>query len=497
MSFTRRGFLASSLAGAAAAMQDSRPNILLLMADQHRPDCLGADGNRVIQTPNLDRIASEGIRFRHAYSSTPTCTPARAGLLTGMSPWHHGMLGYNRVAKKYQFELPRALSDAGYYTQVIGKCHYTPQRNLHGFRHAMLDESGRAESIDFRSDYRSWFYSQAPNLNPDATGVGFNDYKGKAYVLPERLHPTAWTADVAVNFLTGYERRDPFFLKVSFARPHSPYDPPERWMRRYADADLPAAKVGKWAAERYAPRSWKADDIWHGDVGAQETRTARQAYYGSVSFIDEQIGRVLEALDKRGWMENTLILYISDHGDMTGDQHLWRKSYAYEASARIPMLMRWPKGMAAGARGQVSEAPTEIRDIAATCLDAAGVSAPRELDGRSLLNVARGKPGWRDFIDLEHDVCYDKSNHWNALTDGKTKYIYHARDGEEQLFDLTRDPHELTDLAGDRTHDAALQKWRGRLVSHFEERGEPFLKGGRLAPRPESMVRSPLYPKEG
>lgn len=499
MSMTRREFslaaAAASQAALPASMQMSKPNILFLMADQHRPDCVAADGNRVIQTPNLDRIANEGIRFRHAYSSTPTCTPARAALLTGLSPWHHGLLGTGPIAPKYEYTLPQALRDKGYYTQVIGKCHYAPQRNLHGFHHAILDESGRAGSVDFRSDYRAWFYSEAPNLNPDATGVGFNDYNGKPYVLPERLHPTTWTADVAVRFLESYQRAQPFFLKVSFARPHSPYDPPQRWMDQYQDAALPKAEVGKWAAARYAPRSWERNDIWHGDMGA-EVRTSRQAYYGSVSYIDEQIGRILGALERRGLLEQTLILYTSDHGDMTGDQHLWRKSYAYEPSARIPMLARWPQGLVTGKRGQVSDLPVELRDIMATCVDAAGGGASRKLDGLSLLDAARGKSAdWRKFIDLEHDVCYHESNHWNALTDGTTKYIFHARDAEEQLFDLRKDPHELQDLAGDPGHSATLQEWRGRMVDHFQERGEPFLKGGKLAARPQRYGFSPLYPR--
>jgi arylsulfatase A-like enzyme len=195
-------------------------------------------------------------------------------------------------------------------------------------------------------------------------------------------------------------------------------------------------------------------------------------------------------------LENTLILYTSDHGDMTGDHHLWRKSYAYEASARIPMLMRWPKGMVSAGRGQVSDRPVEIRDIAATCLDAAGVSTAHKLDGLSMLNAARGRGGWRDFIDLEHDVCYDIANHWNALTGGKTKYIFHARSGQEQLFDVARDPQELTDLAGGAAHEPALRLWRNRLIAHFEERGERYLKHGRLAQRPERDNFSPLYPKK-
>lgn len=500
MTLTRRQFAVSTAALASrpalpASMASSRPNILFLMDDQHRGDRLGADGNKVIRTPTLDMLAREGVRFRSAYSSTPTCTPARAGLLTGLSPWNHGMLGYSKVARKYPCEMPRLLRDAGYYTMAIGKLHYAPQRNLHGYHTALLDESGREESVDFRSDYHSWFYSQEPNVDPNATGVGWNDYKGKAYVLPERLHPTTWTADCAVRFLDTYQRNQPFFLKVSFARPHSPYDPPPRWMNAYADAALPPAQVGKWA-EHYRARSWDRDDIWHGDVGEEATRVSRQAYYGSVSFVDEQMGRIVEALTKRGWLENTLIVTASDHGDMTGDQFLWRKSYAYEPSARIPMTLRWPKGLIEARRGMVSGHPVELRDILPSFLDAAGVQAPVRLDGRSLLDVVRGKTAnWRPYIDLEHDICYGPSNHWNALTDGGTKYIYHARDGAEQLFDLTSDPHELHDRSAEPASANTLRLWRARMVEHLQVRGPEWVSGGKLVPRPQGMRLSPNYPK--
>ncbi len=487
----RRDFL-----GAAAAARwgraAERPHLLLLMADQHRADCLGADGNRLIHTPHLDRLAAEGALFRCAYSTTPTCTPARSALLTGLGPWRHGMLGYGRVAEKYPLEMPRALRDAGYYAFAIGKMHYHPQRNSHGFHQVLLEESGRAESPDFRSDYRGWFFSEAPHLDPDATGIGWNDYRSAVYALPERLHPTRWMGDTAVRFLESYNRPEPFFLKVSFARPHSPYDPPERLMRRYADADLPPAQVGAWAA-RYAPRSDSSNSIWHGDMGAAQVRRSRQGYYGSVTFVDEQIGHILAALEKRGWLDRTLILFTSDHGDMTGDHHLWRKSYAYQSSARIPMLMRWPSGLLSARRGQVLAQPAELRDILPTLLDAASAAPPASLDGRSLLSPLRGEP-WREFIDLEHDVCYSPANHWNALTDGRWKYIFHARDGAEQLFDLTRDPAELHDLAPEAAHAAQLRLWRGRLIDHLAERGDRWVKAGRLALRPESHLYSPNHP---
>lgn len=493
----------SFLLGAAAASvtrpvtfqaQSRKPNILFLMSDQHRVDCVGVSGNRVIQTPHLDRLAREGAWFRHAYSTTPTCTPARAALLTGLGPWRNGMLGYGAVAEKYESEMPAALAAAGYHTVGIGKMHWHPQRNAHGFHQLLLDESGRIESPDFRSDYRAWFWSQAPGLDPDATGIGWNDHRAREYALSEHLHPTRWTADCAVRFLEQYSGKQPFFLKVSFARPHSPYDPPQRWMKRYENADLPAAQAGKWAA-KYAPRSSDRDDLWHGDLGAAQVRHSRQGYYGSVSFVDEQIGRVLEALEKRGLLDETLILFVSDHGDMTGDQHLWRKSYPYEQSAHVPFLVRWPTGLVSAERGQVRDEPVEIRDILPTFLDAAGAQPKIDLDGKSVLDVFRPNRTWRPWIDLEHDVCYSPDNHWNALTDGRAKYIFHARDGAEQLFELQQDPYELNDLAGDPKQQVTVKQWRDRLIGHLAERGEKWVKGGRLALRPESCKYSPNYPR--
>ena len=481
----------------AGAPPSRRANILLLMDDQHRADCLGIVGNKIIKTPNLDRIGSEGAVFRHAYSSTPSCCPARAGLLTGLSPWRHGMLGYGRVARRYENEMPRMLRDAGYYTTGIGKMHWFPQRNLHGFHQTILDESGRVETPGFVSDYHKWFFEQAPNQNPDATGLGWNDYDAKPYALDEKLHATRWIADRAVEWLQDYKRDEPFFLKVSFERPHSPYDPPRRFWEMYQDADLPPASIGDWA-ERNACRGQKLpSDTWRGDLGEEQVRCSRQGYYGSISFIDEQCGRILDVLEKRALLENTLIIYFSDHGDMTGDHHLWRKSYAYEASAGIPMLLRWPTNFLDAKRGQTLDQPVELRDVLPTFLDAAGATFDAErFDGRSLFDLVRGKAaGWRQYIDLEHDVCYSKENHWNALSDGKSKYIFHALDGRQQLFDLVNDPTELRDLSSDPAHAGVLRFWRSRLIDHLRQRGKPFVVNDNLALRPNRMLYGPNYPR--
>lgn len=501
-SFTRRqwmGVTAGALAaaatgGAATEVSRKRPNILLLMSDQHRGDCLGVGGNEAIVTPNLDRIAREGARFSHAYTCVPSCTPARSALLTGLGPWRNGMLGYSKVAEKYGKEKPRMLSDAGYRSCAIGKCHFHPQRNGHGYQQLILDESGRAEDPGFKSDYRAWFETVAPDLNPDATGIGWNDYRGRPYALPEEFHPTRWTGDVAVNYISGHSGDAPFFLKVSFARPHSPYDAPQRFYDLYRDRPIPERFLGDWCAP-YKRRSGTSDSIWHGDMGADATRNSRAGYYGNVTFIDEQVGRILAALEAKNLLEETLIMVIADHGDMLGDHHHWRKTYGYEGSARIPFLVRWPEGLASGQRGQVCPEAVELRDVLPTFLDAAGIGGAEDMDGKSVLPLLNGKTSeWRPFIDLEHDICYDKKNHWSAVTDGRTKYIFHAFNGDEMLFDLVNDPGECVNLAGQVEQASLLAEWRDRLISHLRERGDAWVKDGQLQLRPESMLHSPNYP---
>lgn len=398
-------------------VRSQRPNILFMMADQHRGDCIGADGNRAILTPNLDRLASEGGLFRRAYSSTPSCPPARTALMTGLSPWNHGLLGYGPIAKRYPTEMAQSLRDAGYYTCGIGKMHYTPQRASHGFHQTILDEDDRE---NFRSDYSSWFLTEFPGWMPTAnvgqpggepslaSGLGWNDHRAAVWPFPERLHATHWTGETALKFLRDYHDPRPFFLKVSFMRPHSPYDPPERWMARYAERELPAAFHGAWSDRSARHDERPADDLWRGDVGAEQVRKSRQGYYASVSFVDEQVGRILELLDSRRWLENTLIIYTADHGDMTGDHYLWRKCYAYEASSRIPIIVRWPEALLSVQRGRTFDHPVELRDVVPTLLEAAGVDdQPLKLDGKSLLQLARDPLcEWRPWIDLEHDLCY-------------------------------------------------------------------------------------------
>ena len=488
-----------ALGQGAVAQQSRKPNIILIMSDQHRGDALNCMGNPSVISPNLDALAADGTLFTHGYSSAPSSTPARAGLLTGMSPWHHGMLGYGRMGGQYRYEMPRMIRRQGYYTFGIGKMHWYPQKSLHGFHGTLVDESGRVDTKDFVSDYRLWFDTQAPGLNVDSTGIGWNEHRGGIYRLPEELHPTHWTAETAIRMIHSYKHGNgsPLFLKISFARPHSPYDPPRRFRDMYDGRDVPSPVVGEWCKDKpYAkPQDPAKDkDAAYGNFGDEYAKESRRCYYANVTFMDEEIGRIIAALKEEGIYDNTLICYVSDHGDMLGDHHHWRKTYPYEGSSHVPFIVKWPSACRFDKGGKV-DAPVELRDVLPTFIEAAGGTVPADMDGQSLFKLMDGRQAqWRKYIDMEHATCYSADNYWCALTDGHVKYVWRLHTGTEELFDLDRDPHELQNVAGEKKYRKTLQHMRQLMVEHLKERGEEFVKDGRLQVLKRTLLYSPLFP---
>lgn len=471
-----------------------KPHIIFIMTDQQRADALGCMGNEAVISPQIDNIAEEGVLFVNGYSAVPSCTPARAGLLTGMSPWKHGMLGYGRVARKYKYEMPRMLREAGYYTFGIGKMHWFPQKSLHGFHGTLTDESGRVEQDGYISDYRDWFKLNAPGEDPDKTGIGWNEHQAGIYQLDEKLHPTYWIGKTAVDLIENYNLEKPLFLKVSFARPHSPYDPPKRFWDMYKNTKIPEPFLGEWC--HYLDSVQGGESAAFGNFGKEHAINSRRHYYANITFIDEMVGEIVRALKAKGMYENSIICFTSDHGDMLGDHHHWRKTYAYEGSANIPYIFKWHKDLNAKLpRGSTLENTAELRDFLPTFLEAAGVEIPAEMDGLSLLKLIKNPEStWRPYIDIEHATCYSQENYWCALTDGTWKYIWFFRTGEEQLFNLKNDPGEIQNLS--EKNKKELEKWRKRMVKHLEERGEKFVKNGQLVKVKETFLYSPNYPEE-
>ncbi|MFE5318284.1 arylsulfatase [Paenibacillus sp. NPDC056579] len=463
----------------------AKPNVILIMTDQQRWDTLSCAGNPVIQTPNLDYLASEGTLFDNAYSCTPSCIPARASLLTGMNPWNTGILGMGRgqgpMGTGFEHTLPGELAQAGYHTQGVGKMHFSPQRALNGFHRTVLDESGRAEDPGFVSNYRRWF-EQNKTGDYDYTdhGISWNSWMARPNHAPEYLHPTNWTVNESIQFLKERDPRKPFFLKMSFARPHSPYDALPYYFDLYMKKNLPSAVVGEWASIHDDKRTAFNPDAWRGKRTGEDIHQARAGYYGSINHIDHQIGRLFHYLKKQKLWQNTLIIFTSDHGDMMGDHNLWRKTYAYEGSAHVPMIVKLPQQAGVPVAERV-DAPVVLQDIMPTILDAVGLQIPDTVDGKSVLPLMmEEKPLWRDYIHGEHSTCYSEEQEMQYVTDGRIKYIWFPRLGTEQLFDLRQDRYELIDRSTDPNYSDTLLHWRRRLIAELAPRDVGLTEGDRL-----------------
>ena len=473
--------------------KSERPNIILIIADQMRGDAFGADGNPVTQTPNIDYLAAAGTRFSHAYSAVPSCLPARATIMTGQDQWHTGILGMGNGQGQIPHDFPHTLAgelrNAGYRTHLVGKGHFHPQRASMGFESAELDESGRMPE----SEHRRWFKDHAPEgVSPDDHGVDWNSWHARPWHTAEYLHPSAWTVSRALEFLKTRDRERPFFLNISFARPHSPYVPPPYYFDLYHAGETPAPSVGNWAFMHDDPITAADPNAWRGRMTPERIHRARSGYYGEISFIDTQIGRLLNFARKLpGVLQNTWILFTSDHGDMQGDHNLWRKTYAYEGSSRIPFIVVPPAGT--NRRG-VAEEVVELRDVMPTLLDAAGINRPETVDGASLLPLLDAPAEeWREYIHGEHCTCYSPEQEMQYVTDGRRKFVWLPRLNREQFFDLEQDPGECTDLTADRSRLEEAGRWRSYLVRELEARECGWVRNGRLfCPADSESLVSPF-----
>lgn len=477
------------------------PNILFIIDDQHRSDFLGAAGASWIKTPNLDKLAKEGARFENAYCALPLCTPARTSILTGLKPWNHGMLGYmDTISQYYKQTMPQFFSEMGHQTIVVGKNHFGPPRNSNGYLTSKLEEGWYSSRKDgFDCDYQSWFEREAPDKEMNATGLGYTDHRGIPFKYEDKLHASHWTAERAMEFLKQSENEAPWFLKLSFQRPHPPFDPPKRWFDYYMSIDIPEPKVGDWAKEKYEGKFGSLEKTPSAPSGIfpdEEIKASRAAYAGSISFVDEQIGRVIKELKETGQYENTFILFVSDHGDMMGDQYMWRKCRAYEPSSNVPFIIRWPETSAFKfERGQVRPELVELRDIFPTFADACNFTIPKPIDGKSLLNVLKEKEDWRKTLCLEHSKVYEPDNAWVAITDGRYKYIFFTLTGGEQLFDLEKDPDELSNIVKQESHKETYQNLYSELVNELAERGTKWVVDGKLQVQKTSDLTGAKFPK--
>ncbi|MEM6392059.1 MAG: sulfatase-like hydrolase/transferase [Planctomycetota bacterium] len=468
------------------AVTPERPNLLLITTDQQRWDGMRLNRPEVpLRTTNMDWLASSGTNFTRAYTTCPVCVPARRTLLTGLHPTTHGLTCYAEREWDPPFTVPGLLRDAGYQTQLIGKLHQYPQRKRFGFEHMVRSESPNHRPTSPTqpvNDYTDWLLKRDPGIQPNNHGINGNSRIGRPFNLDENLHHSSWLADEAIDFLT--QKRDPscpWFLHLSFWAPHPPLIPPQAYWDFYKDTEHEPVIAG-WAKAIGGGAIGQPPDARLGDFDREELRRAVAGYYGLIHHIDDRIRAVLERYFEYGnprKNEPVLIVFTSDHGEMLGDHHLFRKSLPYEASAHVPFFVH---GYNMGLPGGItSDALVSLEDVGVTLLDAAGVALPGALDGpnegKSLMPIVRGEGGTTRevlFGQIEAGGC---SHHY--VVKGPMKYVRFQHTGEEQLFDVLSDPDDTTDLSGDAERLGAM---RTVLDAQLQATGQVVRDAGELEP---------------
>ena len=464
----------------ATSSRGAAPDILLIMPDQMRGDCLSINGQPVLKTPNLDSLAREGTLFRRAYSTCPSCIPARFAFLTGLHPETSGVVGFkSRPITTPTF--PEVLGEAGYVTVLAGRCmHQDPPNKTVGYQQEILGSTYVNDD-----DYDRYLKKADPQSGGIKSlvkeiGDSFNFWQADPWPLKEELHPTSWVTRQAEKVITDTPDNKPLFLTASYYSPH----PPLFALKKYFDPILAQPPVppahGDWEdwSALAAGGSGKDRVLLEGE----RLRRAEAGYYGLIEQLDAQLPSLITAFKARSEKAGRpwIILFTSDHGEMMGDHGYFRKCEPYEGSANIPLIICASSQLGFKA-GQRCYQPVCLEDIMPTLLALAGVSNKPPVDGVNLLPTLRGEhQDIRNILHFEHAPCYSQAQAFQALTDGHFKYIWRPETGREQLFDLDNDPHEEHDLALLPAEHAVLVQWRGRIIQQLTGRPEGFTDGQKL-----------------
>lgn len=488
----RRGFLkgAAVVGGAAlfcgssavcGAEKSGGADMLLIMPDQMRGDCLSVLGHPVVRTPVLDKLAREGVLFRRAYTTVASCIPARYALLTGLYPQTSGVVGFR--AKPFETPtLGEVLGKSGYSTVLVGRNMHQPAAS----KSCGYDKRIHGSTYVAGDDYDEFLKRSAPQTGGirklvKDLGVTFNHWQGKAWPLADRLHPTEWVVAESRKVVAEAEADRPLFLTTSFYAPHPPLFPPRKYFDKYLKAKLPAPAHGDWVD--WGALSVKGDRNGHRILLEGETLRASQAgYFGLIEHLDSQISSLIEDFKARSAKagRSWVIVVTSDHGEMLGDHGYFRKCEPYEGSANIPFIICGSKDLGFKPGLRINQAVC-LEDIMPTLLAVANTASAGHIDGVNLVPSLRGGgQAIRQWLHFEHAPCYSQEQAYHALTDGRYKYIWRPLGGREHLFDLEDDPREEKDLSVDASNKALLERWRMRLVERLARRPEGFSKDGKL-----------------
>ena len=427
-------------------------NLLFICSDQHQTAASGCYGSTEVHTPNIDSIADEGVRFNHAYCQSPVCVPSRGSIITGQYSHKHGARILQDPLPNDARTVAHYFADHGYQTGAIGKMHFVDETRRHGFAHRL-----------HRADYNARLTkAEQQAFRQDQGGAG--GVTGQRSKIDERLFPDTYYAQESVAFLRANKDR-PFCLWSSFFMPHTPLVPHARYWDLYKDADLTLPHREPDAlSEAFEGHMIRAKERgWYQQTDA-ELREALRGYYGNVSQMDANVGRVMDTLRELGLDKNTVVVYTSDHGEMAGAHRMWTKHNMFEQSVNVPLIVRMPDRMESG---KAREHLIEQVDLFPTLTELCGLGRPKDIHGRSFAPlVTGGNYQSREFAYSEYDFCRRvftaddryvgkppirmvRTNRWK---------LNHLEWGRSELYDMEADPGETRNLIDEGAHRGVVRE---------------------------------------
>lgn len=460
------------------------PNVLLITTDHWPASLLGAAGHPAIQTPTLDQIARNGVRFSNAYSECPVCIPARRSLMTGTPPRVHGDRTFQVTLPMPEMPtLAETFRNAGYQTYAVGKLHVYPQRARIGFDDVLLCEEGRPH-WGMTDDYEVFLGDRGFAGRQFDHAMSNNEYSTRPWHLPEDCHVTNWATREMARTIRRRDPTRPGFWYLSYTHPHPPLVPLPVYWEMYRDIDPLFPEIGDWAKDfESLPFRLKGHRDGWATLTEPQMRMALRAFYALCTHIDHQLRLVIGTLREEGLLDQTIILFSADHGDMLGQHGLYAKRLYYENSANVPMLLMGTTGCERVGQNRVDSRLVGWQDVMPTLLDLAGVEIPESVVGQSMLSDSP-----REFLYAE---CNEGVSASRMIHDGRFKLIYYPAGNRVQLFDLENDPQELTDLSESRDHEKQREKLIGQLVGELYGSDEDWMQDGELVGLPEPEYHPP------
>lgn len=441
-----------------------RPNVVFILTDQQRLDTIAAHGHDHMDTPNLDRLVNEGTSFTNMYVTSPSCAPSRASLFSGTYPHTNGVF---RNDEPWTWSWVSMLNVAGYRCVNTGKMHTMPIEGAFGFheRHVVENKDRAHPNLPFYLDqWDKALWTRGVEKPSRVTYRRRDDYRdcmgAFTWTPPEDLHPDVFVGDLACLWLDRYSGEEPFFLQVGLPGPHPPYDPTGDALEPYTgralpepirdyDLDTQPQPLRELRAHHHAHDH---DAVVHlPSPSDDQLHRQRAHYYANVTMIDAQVGKILDALERRGVLDNTVIVFTSDHGDCLNDHGHSQKWTMYEQSVHVPAIV-WGPGIEAGRR---IDALTALFDLGPTILEAAGVTPPVWMEARSMWPALQGGDiDWRDAVFAEHadDKILRQTAYMTMIRKGKWKLVHFVDFPDGQLFDLEGDPRETKNLWHEPDH---------------------------------------------